>query len=137
MLFFTGSNRRSEGSLSIAVMLGSYSFDRELSKYIFHRGDGRPVGEFRKFWRTAVKAAKCPGRLFHDLRRSRAQACRKRSRSKSQGIERPACFSGTRLLTQRKCSTRKRKSRSFVERKIEFGRFSDVCTKSSKRGVDR
>jgi integrase len=67
-----------------------------LSKYIFHRGDGQPVGEFRKAWKTACIAAgvgkmvcpkcesegvekRCPkckaprkyaGRIFHDTRRS-------------------------------------------------------------------
>jgi integrase len=41
-------------------------------EFIFHRG-GDPVGEFRKSWATATDAAKCPGKLFHDLRR---MACR-------------------------------------------------------------
>jgi integrase len=67
-----------------------------LAKYIFHRGDGQPIGEFRKTWKTACIAAgvgkmicpkcesegvekKCPkckaprkyqGRIFHDTRRS-------------------------------------------------------------------
>jgi integrase len=42
----------------------------QLSEFIFHRGDGKPVKEFRKSWRTACKLAKCPGKLFHDLRRT-------------------------------------------------------------------
>ena len=37
---------------------------------VFHRGDDRPITEFRRSWRSAVKAAGCPGRIFHDLRRS-------------------------------------------------------------------
>ncbi len=36
---------------------------------IFHRA-GRAIREFRKSWRTATRLANCPGRLFHDLRRS-------------------------------------------------------------------
>jgi integrase len=36
---------------------------------IFHR-DGGAIGEFRKSWKTATKKAGCPGRIFHDLRRS-------------------------------------------------------------------
>src|SRR5262249_36890761 len=65
-----------------------------LSKYVFHL-DGRPVGDFRKAWASACKAAglvkpkldengepvtvtvkgekqtvRLPSRLFHDLRRS-------------------------------------------------------------------
>jgi integrase len=68
----------------------------QLSEFIFHRGDGSPVSEFRKSWQTACIAAgvgamvcatcknsgtekRCPackrariysGRIFHDLRRT-------------------------------------------------------------------
>jgi integrase len=49
-----------------------------LSQFIFHRGDGQPVQEFRKSWTTAVKKAGCPGKVFHDLRRT---ACRDLIRS--------------------------------------------------------
>jgi integrase len=42
-----------------------------MAEFIFHRGGaGAAVGEFRKSWATATRLAKCPGRLFHDLRRS-------------------------------------------------------------------
>ncbi|HKD64602.1 MAG TPA: site-specific integrase [Candidatus Acidoferrales bacterium] len=53
-----------------------------LSQVIFHRGDGEPIGEFRKSWKTACVAAgvghwvkrgksrSYEGRIFHDLRRS-------------------------------------------------------------------
>jgi hypothetical protein len=44
----------------------------QLSEYVFHR-DGAPVGEFKKSWATATKAAKCQGLLFHDLRRTCAR----------------------------------------------------------------
>jgi integrase len=40
-----------------------------LSPLVFHRG-GAAVGDFRKAWRQACKAAKLPGLLVHDLRRS-------------------------------------------------------------------
>jgi integrase len=45
----------------------------QLAEPIFHRGDGLPVGEFKKSWATATKKAKCPGKLFHDLRRTCAR----------------------------------------------------------------
>src|SRR2546429_1206877 len=31
------------------------------------------VGEFKKSWATATKKANCPGRLFHDFRRTCAR----------------------------------------------------------------
>lgn len=40
-----------------------------LSPWVFHRA-GRPVGDFRKTWMAACKAAGVAGVLFHDLRRS-------------------------------------------------------------------
>ncbi len=40
-----------------------------LAALIFHR-DGSPIGDIRKAWATACKLVGCPGRLFHDLRRT-------------------------------------------------------------------
>lgn len=40
-----------------------------ISPHVFHDG-GVPVGDFRKAWASACEAAKVPGRLFHDLRRT-------------------------------------------------------------------
>lgn len=37
--------------------------------YVFHR-DGQPIKSFRVAFRTACKAAGCPGRLLHDFRRT-------------------------------------------------------------------
>jgi integrase len=45
----------------------------QISEPIFHRGDGHKILEFRKSWKTATKKAGCPGKLFHDLRRSVAR----------------------------------------------------------------
>jgi integrase len=41
-----------------------------LANYVFHCGDGRIIGDFRKRWRTACTKAGVPGLLLHDLRRS-------------------------------------------------------------------
>lgn len=41
-----------------------------LSGYVFHCGDGRPIGDFRKAWGSACTKASMTGLLFHDLRRS-------------------------------------------------------------------
>jgi integrase len=40
-----------------------------LSPVVFHQ-DGHPIGEFRKTWAAACRAAGVAGTLFHDLRRS-------------------------------------------------------------------
>ncbi len=41
-----------------------------LSPFVFHQGDGRPVGDIRKAWASALKAAGLNGKLFHGLRRT-------------------------------------------------------------------
>lgn len=41
-----------------------------LSEYVFHAGDGQAIVDFKHSWATACKAAGCPGKLFHDLRRT-------------------------------------------------------------------
>jgi len=43
-----------------------------ISDFVFHRS-GEAVLEFRKPWATACKLAGCPGKLFHDFRRSAAR----------------------------------------------------------------
>jgi len=37
--------------------------------HVFHRG-GRPLGDIRKAWQTACRAAGLEGRIFHDMHRS-------------------------------------------------------------------
>jgi integrase len=44
------------------------------SVYVFERSPGKPVKDFRIAWANACKAAGIPGRVPHDLRRSRARA---------------------------------------------------------------
>jgi integrase len=41
-----------------------------LTTYVFHCGDGRPINDTRKSWRTACSEAGLPNLLVHDLRRS-------------------------------------------------------------------
>lgn len=58
----------------------------EKSEPIFHRGDGLGVADFKKSWATATKAAKCSGKLFHDLRRTVAR------RLLAAGVPMPVCM---------------------------------------------
>jgi integrase len=44
-----------------------------LVRWLFHRGDGRQILEFRKSWKTACKKAGCGNMLCHDMRRSAAR----------------------------------------------------------------
>jgi integrase len=41
----------------------------EIVASVFHR-EGQPIRNFRKAWKTACKAAGCPGRIPHDFRRT-------------------------------------------------------------------
>ena len=40
-----------------------------LCPWVFHR-DGKRIKSFRRAWLTACKDAGCPGRIFHDFRRT-------------------------------------------------------------------
>ena len=40
-----------------------------LSDHVFHH-DGAPIKDFKRSWRSACRNAGCPGKLFHDLRRT-------------------------------------------------------------------
>jgi integrase len=44
-----------------------------ITSRLFHRPDGRPIGSFRKRWRTACRHVGFPNLLLHDFRRSAAR----------------------------------------------------------------
>lgn len=60
---------------------------------VFFNPDGSAISDFRKAWRSACRAAGCPGRLFHDFRRT---AVRNLERS---GVSRSASMALTGHLT--------------------------------------
>jgi integrase len=53
-----------------ARSINNHDGSTTLSTYVFHCGDGQPVGDTRKSWRTACSKAGMPNLLVHDLRRS-------------------------------------------------------------------
>lgn len=52
-----------------AAVIKQEGKEPRFAEFVFHR-DGLPIGDFRKAWATACKAANVDYRLFHDLRRT-------------------------------------------------------------------
>jgi len=60
-----------KGLLALAELLRGRQRARRLDcPFVFHRGTGRPLGDFRDSWHRATRDAGRPELLFHDLRRS-------------------------------------------------------------------
>jgi integrase len=53
---------------------------------VFANPDGSAIVDFRKVWRSACRAAGCPGRLFHDFRRSAVRNFERAGVSRSAGM---------------------------------------------------
>jgi hypothetical protein len=79
-----------------------------LSGYVFHCGDGRPIGDFRKAWGTACTKAAMTGLLFHDLRRS---AVRNLDRN---GVSQVICT----ILVQARFSLRGRRAFQSLDTRV-------------------
>lgn len=57
-----------------AIVRVRYAVRTPNAVYLFERSPGQPVKDFREAWRLACERAGVPGRVPHDLRRSRARA---------------------------------------------------------------
>jgi integrase len=45
----------------------------QIIPWVFHHRGGRPIRGFHDSWRSACKAAGCPGKFLHDFRRTAAR----------------------------------------------------------------
>jgi integrase len=54
--------------------------------WVFVNPDGSSIVDFRKAWRSACRTAGCPGRLFHDFRRSAVRNFERAGVSRSAGM---------------------------------------------------
>ncbi|HEV8198764.1 MAG TPA: site-specific integrase [Candidatus Polarisedimenticolia bacterium] len=59
----------------------------QIIPWVFPKPDGSPIGRFDKAWKTARKAAKLPGVLFHDLRRSAVRNLERAGVSRSASMK--------------------------------------------------
>jgi integrase len=60
-------------SSQLRGVLGRRLAARRLGQDLVFHVNGRPIGDWRKSWARACKAARLPGKLFHDLRRTVAR----------------------------------------------------------------
>jgi len=61
----------------VKVLLSQCVHGKTSDDYVFTREDGKPVRDFRGSWAKSCEAAKAPGLLFHDLRRTAARNLRR------------------------------------------------------------
>ena len=59
----------SSGAALTAVVLLLWLSRNVICPFVFQR-DGRRIKTFKESWKNACKAAGCPGRIVHDLRRT-------------------------------------------------------------------
>jgi integrase len=62
---------------AVYTLLTSCVVGKAPDDYVFERKEGRPVKDFRGTWQNVTVAAKVPGLLFHDLRRTGARNLRR------------------------------------------------------------
>jgi integrase len=77
-----GSTKNDQGrevsmTLPVKTLLTQCVHGKAPEDHVFTREDGKPVRDFRGSWVNACTAAKVPGLLFHDLRRTAARNLRR------------------------------------------------------------
>jgi integrase len=72
-----GEGREVSMTLPVKILLTQCVHGKTPDDHVFTRADGKPVCDFRGSWVNACTAAKVPGLLFHDLRRTAARNLRR------------------------------------------------------------
>lgn len=77
-----GTTKNDEGrevtmTLAVQTLLAQCIDGKKSEDHVFTREDGKPVKDFRGAWENVCNAAKVPGLLFHDLRRTAARNLRR------------------------------------------------------------
>jgi integrase len=77
-----GTTKNDEGrrvtmTADLFLLLRECAHGKAPDDFLLTRASGKPIKDFRRVWANACKFAGCPGRMFHDLRRTAARNLRR------------------------------------------------------------
>jgi Integrase len=112
-----------------------------LSTLVFH-SQGRRIGNFTKTWRAACEAAKVPGKLFHDLRRTAVRDMIRGGVSQHvamaiSGHKTPSMFQRYNITSAEDKLDALRRRQSYIEARSEKSNVVPLWAADSDRLSDR
>ncbi len=134
-----GTTKNSEGrevsmTLPVRALLTQCIHGKGEDDYVFTREDGKPVRDFRGTWTSACKAAKVPGLLFHDLRRTAARNLRRAG--VAEGVIMKIGGWKTRSVFERYAIVSQSDIRDAMT-KLETGQQDDNAEAAQKQNLER